>query len=65
MSKFLSKPNVRFCIAIGAATGIGQVLFRALTANLGPILGLATGAIAIAAITLAIYFALTLSAKRA
>ena len=40
MQKLLSNPKMRFAIALGASMGVGHVLFRGLTENFGPIVGL-------------------------
>ncbi len=57
--------KMRFCTALGAASGAGHVLFGALTRNLGPIAGLALGAVSIAALVAGIFLALELCADRA
>jgi len=36
----LLNPKMRFAIALGASMGVGHALFRGLTENLGPIIGL-------------------------
>jgi hypothetical protein len=61
---FLRNAKMRFCIAIGAASGIGHVLFRAFTENLGPINGLLVSIAAIGAIAAMIALLLEWSAKR-
>src|SRR5688572_6228758 len=40
MRTILSNPQHRFALALGASIGIGMPLFRGLTENLGPIVGL-------------------------
>jgi len=40
MKAMLSNPNMRFTFALGASIGLGHALFRGLTENLGPIVGL-------------------------
>ena len=64
MKTYLQNPNMRFCIALGASMGIGHALFRGLTANLGPIVGLLVFLPAITAIALGISFALEQAVKR-
>jgi hypothetical protein len=64
MKSYLQNPNARFCIALGASMGIGHALFRGLTANLGPIVGLLVFLPSIAAIALGISVALERSVKR-
>jgi hypothetical protein len=62
--KALQNPRMRFCIAIGAASGIGHALIRGMTANLGPVAGMIVGVAAVAAITLGIALVLEAAAKR-
>lgn len=64
MNNLLMSPKWRFGIALGASMGISHVLFRALTTNLGPILGMITGVIAIALITLGFFLILGATPKR-
>jgi hypothetical protein len=40
MRAMLSNPKVRSALAVGASIGIGMPMFRSLTENLGPIVGL-------------------------
>jgi uncharacterized membrane protein YjjB (DUF3815 family) len=64
VKSILHNPNGRLCIALGATTGIGHVLFRALTSNLGPIWGLLTSVIVIGLIAASISLALEHAVKR-
>ena len=64
MDKPLASPRWRFGIALGASMGIGHVLFPALIINLGPILGLIAGVIAIALITFGIFLILGATPKK-
>jgi hypothetical protein len=56
-TRFLN-PKTRFPLALGASIGIGMPLFRGLTENLGPIVGLAVFLPAIALITVIFSFML-------
>jgi hypothetical protein len=58
-------PNVRFAIAVGASIGVGQVLLRAFSANLGPIVGFMAGIVATAALAATISWVLERAVKRA
>ena len=55
--------KMRLAIAFGATMGVGHALMRALTANLGPVLGMVAGLVAIAALTTGIFLLLERSAK--
>ena len=52
MRAMLLNPQMRFPLALGASIGIGMPLFRGLTENLGPIVGLVVFLPAIALISL-------------
>jgi hypothetical protein len=64
MHSYLTKPNTRFCIALGATIGFGHALFRGLTENLGPIVGLLVFLPLITAAALGISYALERAVKR-
>jgi hypothetical protein len=64
MHALLSNPNWRFIIAFGASMGVGHALFRSLTENLGPIVGLLVFLPSIALIAAGISLLLAYAVKR-
>ena len=64
MKKMLSNPKMRFAISLGASMGVGHVLFRGLTANLGPIAGMLVFLPSIALIAAGISLLLAHAAKQ-
>ena len=64
MHAILTNPKMRFAFSLGASMGIGFPLFRGLTENLGPIVGLVVFLPSIALITSAITLALTWAGRQ-
>lgn len=61
--RWIDQPKLRFAMAIGAGTAMGQMVFRALTQNVGPVAGYLAGIAATA--VLIVGFFLLFSASTA
>jgi len=64
MKAMLSNSKTRFALALGASIGVGMPLFRGLTENLGPIVGLLVFLPSIALISGGLYLILGAFAKK-